>query len=173
MDYLKYYFLENYLFNEIKINFHKRGYLIPKEFFCIVIWKANRAKSKIKSKILEKRGGLDSNIKKITGQIHKTRNNEEKLRILLKEWNFALPMATAILTVLYPNNFSIYDIRIRSQLDMKDFSGRKDEIKKYFNEFLPKVRKIGCGKDLRNKDRYLWGKSFYEDLMNFLEKSGK
>lgn len=168
LDYSKYYFLEGYLFDEITNNFRKRKYLTPEEFFCIVIWKANRAKSKIKNKILKKKGSLEGNIKRLTEKIYKTRNNEEKLRILLEGWGFGLPMATAILTVLYPDDFSIYDIRVRNQLGIKDFSGRKDKIKKYFNEFLPIVTKQ-VGKSLRDKDKYLWGKDFYNALVKFIK----
>lgn len=169
MDYLKYYFLENYLFREVKDNFQKRGYLTPEEFFCIVIWKSNRAKTAIKRKLL-KFGNLRKTIKKLTGEIFHTRGREQKLKLLLKSWKFSLPMATAILTVLYPTEFTIYDVRVRGQVGIhKDFSGRKDQIEGYFNKFLPKVKKMARGKDLRDKDRYLWGKSFYEDLLKFLK----
>jgi len=168
MDYSKYYNLEDYLFGEIRNKFQQRGYLTAEEFFCIVIWKANRAKTKIKDKILERKGTIAENIKKLTSEIFKKSNNEEKLAVLLKKWNFGLPMATAILTVLYPNDFTVYDIRTRNQLDIKDFSYRKNQIEKYFSEFLPKVKKQP-GKNLREKDRYLWGKSFYEDLKKFLK----
>lgn len=168
MDYSKYYNIEDYLFGEVKNNFHKRGYITPEEFFCIVIWKANRAKSKIKDKVLKNKNNLNENIKKLTSQIFKASSSREKLRILLEDWEFGLPMASAILTVLYPNDFTIYDIRVRSQLNIKDFSGRKNQIEKYFSEFLPEVRKQ-LGKNLRNKDKYLWGKSFLNDLKEFLK----
>ena len=45
--YLKYYFLEDYLFNDVNKNFQRRGYLTPEEFFAIVIWKRNASKTKI------------------------------------------------------------------------------------------------------------------------------
>lgn len=168
MNCLKYYYLEDYLFEEVRNNFQKRGYLTPEEFFCIIIWKANRAKSKIKTKIL--RGGinLEQSVKKLTNEISKASNCREKLEILLENWNFNLPMATAILTVLYPKDFTVYDVRVREQLSIKDFSGRKNQIEKYFSEFLPMVKEKVKGKNLRDKDRYLWGKSFYEDLISFL-----
>ena len=173
MDYLKYYFLENYLFGELRKNFKQRGYLTPEEFFCIIIWKSNRAKTAIKRKLL-KFGDLDKIIKKLTKEISNTKRREQKLKILLESWKFNLPIATALLTVLYPNDFTIYDVRVREQVDiLKDFSGRKDRIERYFNEFLPKVKKINKGKKLRDKDRYLWGKSFYNDLIKFLKKSKK
>ncbi|MBU1993029.1 hypothetical protein KKG51_05015 [Patescibacteria group bacterium] len=164
MDYKKYYHLEDYLFGEVSKNFHKRKYLLPEEFFCIVIWKSNRAKTKIKKKLL-KFGDLKVVIKDITSQIFLTSKSEEKLEILLKRWTFSLPMATAILTVLYPNDFTIYDVRVRNQRGEKEISRASH----YFNSFLPAVREKGRGKNLRDKDRFLWGKSFYEDLKKLLK----
>ncbi len=169
MNYSKYYHLENYLFKEVKENFQKRGYLKPEEFFCIVIWKANRAKGRIKGKLLKRRGGLEQSIKKLTSEIFKVPKNRERLKILLDGWKFNLPMATAILTVLYPKDFTIYDIRVRKELGIDDFAGRKNQIERYFSEFLPRVKEKAKGESLRDKDCYLWGKSFYEDLATFLD----
>lgn len=169
MNYLKYYHLENYLFEELKGNFQKRGYLTPEEFFCIVIWKANRAKGKIKVKLLRHRISLEQNVKKLTNEIFKASDNKEKLKILLDGWKFNLPMATAILMVLYPKDFTVYDIRVRKELGIEDFAGRKNQIERYFSEFLPMVKEKVKGESLRDKDRYLWGKSFYEDLIKFLK----
>ena len=66
IDYAKYAELENYLFGEVARNFHKRGYLTLEEFFCIVIWKANRSKTKIKKLLLKKGNDLCKTIKEIT-----------------------------------------------------------------------------------------------------------
>jgi hypothetical protein len=52
MNYLKYYDLEGYLFNDVNAAFHARGYLTPEEFFGIVVWKANRAITRIKKRLL-------------------------------------------------------------------------------------------------------------------------
>ena len=46
-DCRKFYNLENYLFEEVSKRFSEHGYLEVFDFFCIVIWKANRSKSKI------------------------------------------------------------------------------------------------------------------------------
>lgn len=43
-DYLKYYNLERYLFEEVTKKFKEEGQLGAFDFFCIVMWKANRAK---------------------------------------------------------------------------------------------------------------------------------
>jgi len=165
-DYLKYYKLEDYIFEEVRNNFNKRGYLLSEEFFSIIIWKANRAKTKIKKRLLE-RGNVQKSVKELTGEIYKADNLEEKLNILTKEWGFYLPMATAILTVLYPKEFTIYDIRVREQLNLKETAS----VKKYFSEFLPMVKDFAKKQNLslRDADRYLWGKSFHEDIKKLIK----
>lgn len=50
MDYRAFYHLESYLFNTVRIRFLENGFLDAFDFFCIVIWKANRSKSKIARK---------------------------------------------------------------------------------------------------------------------------
>jgi len=67
---------------------------------------------------------------------------------------------------LYPEDFTVYDIRVRSQLGQKAIYG----VNPYFEKFLPAVRQTKIQKNLRDKDRFLWGKSFYEGLQKFLEK---
>jgi hypothetical protein len=79
-------------------------------------------------------------------------------------------MATAVLTVLFPDRFTVYDIRVRDQLNIKDFACRKNQIELYFKEYLPKVTAIAEAKTIRDKDRYLWGKSAYEDLQALIRK---
>lgn len=163
MDYSKYYDLENYLFNEVRGSFNARGYLIPEEFFCVVIWKANRAKTKIKNKLLNY-GKLNKIVKDLTSQIYKAKSLEEKMRILIEDYKFGYPMASAVLSVLYPDDFTVYDYRVVEQLNLRPIYS----INKYFSYFLPKVKAYTYGKKLRDKDKYLWGKSFYEDLLKFL-----
>ena len=169
MNYLKYYFLEDSLFSEVTTAFQGRGYLTAEEFFSIVIWKANRAKSRIKQKLLAHNKDLATIVKTLTQEIHDAPNDQERLSLFLTKWRFPLPMASAILAVLYPDRFTVYDVRAREQLEIKDFAGRKNEVDHYFTDFLPKVTGITHARTLRDKDRYLWGKSVYEDLRNFLK----
>lgn len=166
MGYSKYYDLENYLFSEVCENFLKRGYLTAAEFFCIVIWKANRAKTKIKKKLTEN-GTVAEVVRKITEQIFEAKKADEKLNILLKKWDFGMPMATAILSVLFPSEFTVYDYRVRDQLGLKSIYSTK----KYFDYFLPMVHKAAkeYNKTLRETDKELWGKSFFQDLERLLE----
>jgi len=165
MDFSKYYDLEKYIFGEVRDNFLKKGYLTAQEFFCIIIWKANRAKTKIRKK-LSASGSVAGTVKKITEQIFEANNANDKLDVLLKKWRFGMPMASAILSVLYPNEFTVYDYRVRDQLNLKNIYSTK----KYFEYFLPRVQKEAKerGKTLREMDKELWGKSFFQDLENLL-----
>jgi len=169
MNYTKYYYLESYLFAEVAQTFRMNGYLAPEEFFAIVIWKANRAKTTVKRKLTKGGRDLASSVKNLTQQIQTATTDEDKLRILVDDWQFRLPMATAILTVLYPERFSVYDVRVREQLGIKDFVDHKGQVDRYFREFLPKVQAEGKGETLRDKDRYLWGKSWHEDLQKLVQ----
>ena len=47
-NFLQYYDLEAYLFNVVAVRYTKNKTLTAFDFFCIVIWKANRAKSKVR-----------------------------------------------------------------------------------------------------------------------------
>jgi len=92
---------------------------------------------------------------------------KERLKIITKEWKFGFPMATAILTVLYPEEFTVYDYRVRQQLGLSGVYN----VKKYFNDFLPVVKKYAesRGETLRETDKELWGKSFYDDLQKLIK----
>lgn len=166
MKYKKFYNLEEHIFQYVGPRFRKTGVLSVEDFFCIVIWKANRAKTNIKKK-LSKKTTLSKSIKNIADDLFKAESLEKKLGIIIKKWGFGLPMATAILTVLYPEDFTIYDYRVRQQLGLKDIYS----VKKYFKEFLPIVKKYAKskGETLREIDKELWGKSFYEDLQKLIK----
>ena len=173
--YLKYQDLEGYVFGEVKERFRSRGFLKAFDFFCIIIWKANRAKSKVAKRLLEKgrTNHLDFACQKLTSALFKEKDNEERLRILLGVWGLRLPMASAVLSVLYPAEFTVYDRRVcdslgkHHHLDSRTIYSR---IQGYF-EFLEDVRKASPQEILRGKGRELWGKSFCEGLERDIEKN--
>lgn len=167
-DYLKYYNLEEYLLGEVRDNFNKNGCLTPEEFFCIVIWKRNASKTKIKRGIKE----INKNIYTITSDIYKTEDRKQKLKILISIPNMGIAIASAILTVLYPKEFSVYDVRVGGQLGIKK---EITDCERYFKEFLPNIittaEKVSGIKNLslRNADRILWGKSFHDNLKDLIK----
>lgn len=168
MDFREYYHLESYLFDKVGVRFVEQGYLTAFDFFCIVIWKANRAKSKIAKKLLEVTDvSLDAAVGELTYGITKQTTAKNRLDFL---WNagFRLPMASAILTVLYPDEFTMYDTRVCGILggfhNLDNLSDFKDVWQGY-QDFKRKVIELTPAElTLRDKDRYLWGKSFYEQL---------
>jgi len=160
--YLKYYFLEDYLFGEVNKNFKKRGYLTPEEFFAIIIWKSNRAKTNVRKGI--KKSG--KSIKTITSAVSKAKTLEQKLDILVSLPGIGIPMASAILTVCYPNDFTIADYRASASL--KDFGETMDgnpttSADVYF-DYINQCKRLARKQDLslRDFDRVLWARDFYE-----------
>jgi hypothetical protein len=183
VDYHQYYDLEPYLFNTVRPRFAEQGYLDAFDFFCIVIWKANRAKSKIAKKLLDlsqHKDNLDAAVRELTTDLAEQSTAKERLRCLWEKWQFYLPMASAILTVLYPDEFTIYDWRVCEELsklevahevhDLNNLSNFEnlwrgyEEFKSQVEECTPKEL------SLRDKDRYLVGKSFAEQLKSDIAK---
>lgn len=78
-------------------------------------------------------------------------------------------MASAILTVLYPDEFTVYDVRVCDLLDKKfedaQYKTQFEALWARYSEYLAAVRDaVPELPILRDKDRYLWGKSFAQQL---------
>ncbi|MEK3984261.1 hypothetical protein MHB77_12765 [Paenibacillus sp. FSL K6-3166] len=77
-------------------------------------------------------------------------------------------MATAILTALYPAEFTVYDIRVCDELNdchkLKNLSSF-ESIWSGYEAYIQMV-KSATPEDLslRDKDRFLWGRSFSRQL---------
>jgi hypothetical protein len=177
-DFRKYYNLESYLFDAVRHRFAEQGYLNAFDFFCIVIWKANRAKSKIARKLQNVCADLEMAVSALTYGLTRQPDAKDRLHFLCQA-GFDLPMASSILTVLYPDEFTVYDQRVCGVLG--DFHKLKDitDFEKLWDGYQKFKRSVeGAAPSeliLRDKDRYLWGKSFYDQLTNdikrgFLEK---
>lgn len=173
---LKLYNIENYILTDVKDFFLKNGYLNTFDFFCIIIWKANRAKSKIANRLLKYNSNLDESVKDLTSKIYIANTEKQKLNILLVEFGFRLPIASAILSLLYPEKFTVFDIRVCDTFpEYKGIDNLKFEnlwVKYY--QYIESVRKYGeLEISLRDKDRLLWGKSFQEQLENNIKSNFK
>ena len=99
MDYVKLYDLEKYLFEVVHPRFVRERQLSAFDFFCIVIWKANRAKSKVAKLLLAKdkqgRKDLDVIVSDLTASLAAAESDQERTRILIEDWRFRLPIASA------------------------------------------------------------------------------
>ena len=183
-EYQKYYLsnLEGYLLKQVCPRFQQLGFLSASEFFCIVIWKANRAKSKIARKLLRESdcGSLDEAVRKLTEDIAQAGSAEARMRVLVEEWKFWLPMASAILTILYPEEFTVYDVRVAGVIDeehqtnLVQLGNRKTFARLWsgYNEYLDWVKKSApTATSLREKDHHLWGKSFFLQLQKDIREN--
>ncbi len=169
MDYVQYANLGSYLFNTVRPRFAKQGYLDAFDFFSIVIWKANRSKSKI-ARRLDDNGkiSLEDSVKNLTRKIHQAQTSKERLQIL-REHHFRMPMASAILTVLYPDDFTVYDYRVCDALGVSkiNYSFRNFELTwtRYQDYKTKVIASTPTGLTLRERDLFLWGKSRAEQLV--------
>lgn len=174
MDDRQFYHLEDYLFDVVARRYVEQGHLSAFDFFCITVWKANRAKSKIAKRPLD-RGypTLDDALYDLTSGLPQQQTPKERLRVLMVDGGFLMPMASAILCVLYPDDFTIYDWRVVEQLpDFRDLTSSRDfdKIWASYQAFVAQVRLMTPDDlSLRDGDRYLWGKSFHDGLLSDIQ----
>ena len=171
MDYLKLYDLERYLFEVVNPAFQKNHELDAFDFFCIVIWKANRAKSKVADKLCrrdsKKRKDLNAIVGDLTSSIYEATSDKERMRIIVQDWGLRLPMASAILTVLYPERFTVYDVRVCEVLAKyrcvqdRRFDGLWAGYEGYREDVESREPSVST---LRDRDRVLWARSFEKQL---------
>lgn len=188
-NYLKYYWLKDqYLEKDVHDFFHKNHYLTARHFFYIITWKSSYNKPSIRKHLVEGRKedgkSLDDVIHDLTHRIYYAISKEARLEILLPEKNeingIQLAMASAVLTILYPEVFTVYDIRVRRQLkNPKTGNGpypdisyaNNNKINRYFEEYVFQVQQFADKRNLslRNADRVLWAMDRDEYLEKFLD----
>jgi hypothetical protein len=172
-DYLSYYDLETYLFNTIHARFHKEQKLDSFDLFSIIIWKANRSKSKLAHRLIKKTRSLDAAADQFTHALFEADSHEARLKLAMESWGFYLPMASAILTVLWPDDFTVFDSRVCQELSLLklgDFSNLGNLIVKNlwpkYCAYCEAVKKaVPQYSSLRDKDRFLWGQSAARQLV--------
>lgn len=174
-DPLDLYNLERYLLGTVSQRFHAQGYLNAFDFFCIIIWKANRAKSQVARGLLRRSGlSLESTVHHLTAALASAPTDRDRFEILVETWGLRLPMVSAILTMLYPNQFTVYDVRACEMLDgFHSIASRQrlDSLWTGYQEFQEAVRRrTPEGLSLRDKDRWLWSHSFADQLRGDLAR---
>jgi hypothetical protein len=172
----RYYDLDGYLFREVSTKWATHKRLSAFDFFCIFIWKANRSKSRVARRLLAHgHDDLESAVTDLLAAIERAQGRNERLRTLTETWGFRLPMASAILTVLFPNDFTAYDIRVCRVLgDFKDaqYKTQFEALWDRYSGYLARVQQAAPHlTSLRDKGRYLWGESFATDLQKDIADS--
>ena len=174
-DPIAYYDLERYLFDAVGPRLRETGELTTFDFFSIIVWKANRAKSRVARLLLKRAASLDDAARSLAQALAAAPDDRERMRVLLEGWGFRLPMACAILTVLWPEQFSVYDVRVCEQLarcqslaDRTKFETLWTGYREYIDAL---VEATPPGLSLRDRDRWLWAKSAAEQLERDLNRS--
>ncbi len=172
VDPQRYYDLEAYLLNDVRQRFHSEGSIGAFDFFSIVMWKANRVKPQIASRLrrMDPKGRtcLDPIVRDLTRSLHEAGDEQARMRLLMEAWHFGLPMTTAILSILWPDEFTVYDTRVCEQLGR---FGKLANVTKFdrvwagYCEYRGAVQGAAPGQvSLRDKDRHLWASSVARQL---------
>lgn len=92
----------------------------------------------------------------------------------MSDWGFRLATASAILTVLYPDRFTIYDVRVCGQLNaFEDLKARRFSISlwDHYEKFKKKaIAHAPQGLTLREVDHYHWGNSWHRDALTTINE---
>ncbi len=167
MNPLQFYDLESYLLESVRPAFQERGYLSAEEFFSIIMWKANRAKSKVAKGLMARGLSLQEAVRRLTEELHEAPDNQSRFAVL-HSWGLRLPMASAVLTILWPEDFSVYDFRVCDQLDKFKYLPDRTKVTSLWEGYCQYMEAVKATApahlSLRDKDRFLWGKSVLEQL---------
>ena len=171
---VRYYHAEDYLFDHVGHGFRSGGRLTAFDFFTIVIWKANRAKSVLARRLLKQFPGqnLEQIVDHMGGAIRSADGDQERLRTLMVGYGLRLPMASAVLTVLYPDDFTVFDVRACESLGFPKAlvnacgSTKFEKVWPAYVDFCRRVQRTHPTlTHLRDKDRALWAASACDQLV--------
>jgi hypothetical protein len=178
--YLNLYHIEGYLFDEVGPAFRETGQLSAFDFFCIIAWKSNRSKSYVAKRLLKKGyADLEGAASALGRAIFAAGSDLDKFRVLFENWGFSLPLASAILTVLYEERFTVYDWRAFEQVldvapDLKDPNRTSDLAEAWtrYEQYRSAVRNaVDANLPLRDKDRVLWARSSTQQMKRDIERA--
>lgn len=151
-------------FDHISICVQKRGYLRKKEFLSIRRWKSKRGMKQEGDFNLEKVS--EEEIKKVSKKAIDAESLRKKIKVLTSVDGIALRSATAILTMIYPKEYCVFDWRVwqtykEIEEDKEtDKDTAQDESKEFYNyrEFLDwtKQKAENCDMTPREIDMALW-----------------
>jgi hypothetical protein len=156
---------ENRVFPVIERNVKKGQELSYLDVLLIFKWKLGRVTEQNFEMIRD--GGL----KEINGAVKIAGGSDrgekiKALKTLMKIKGIKLAMGTAILTVCYPDEFTIIDWRVLEVLGLMPVDSPGWNVERYFDEYLPMVKEYSDIWDctLRDADRALWGLSVRNNM---------
>ena len=164
---------EGYLFGEVTSRFASQGWLGEYDVLSIARWKADRARTHVARRLVRKGArSVDAGARALTRALANAATDESRFWIVLRDWGFRLPMGSAILTVCFPSAFTVYDVRVCSELAKFDELAHLAPTPKLWDRYLAFVEAVRAsapaGYSLRDCDRLLWGRSRRRDLQQWL-----
>ncbi len=163
------YDLDRYLFNTVSRRLGENKTLDPYDFFAIVIWKSNRTKTRIKAGLAEARKSVGDLMREVSSAA----TAEAKTELLLSVPGIGLAMASAVLTVCYPSEFTVLDFRAWDTLGHMQVDGLPERYPSDARQYVQYCRACaryaeGLGVSLRELDRALWARSWEADLRDMI-----
>ena len=166
----KFYDLDDYLFRCVTAKFAKQNTLNAFDFYAIVTWKSNRSISKVKNGLVTAKLTPPTLMAKVSA----CASDRDRMVELDKVTGIGVPIASAILTVCYPNRFTILDYRAWEALfhfKMVMSQTMPNDIAGYFSIYLPVCRAMAIKQNmtLRELDKAMWGLSKRKSIMQWIK----
>ncbi len=133
--YIELYDTEKYLFEIISPKVKEKGYLSFDDFYKICMWKSARPKKRYLNN--------KESVEEITKRALLETDERKRIKILCELDGVGIPTASAILTVIYPKEYAIIDIRDLEELNKitKNKIGETISITTW-NNYIKKMRKL-------------------------------
>ena len=147
IDFKKYvmlYSLEDYLFSVVGPQIKKRGYINFDDFYKIAMWKSARQKPNY----LQNKNNIES----ISKDAFLIKGELEKMDKLCSLKGVGIPTASAILTIVYPENYAVIDVRCIEMLQELGYSIKKTITPNNWLIYLDIVRKIAKENNITSRD---------------------
>ena len=164
------YDLETYLFQQVSRRFEQGRTLTPYDFFAIIVWKSNRAKTKVRRGL----SAAHKSVETLMQQVAEARRPVDKVTLLTEIDGIGIRIASAILAVCYPSQFTVLDYRAWETLGSFQVAGLPGSIPTTPNAYVQYCEACIAlaekeGLSLRDLDRVLWARSWEDDLRDLIE----
>lgn len=132
--YLDLYNQEEYLFCFIGPKIKKRGFVNFQEFYKICMWKSVRQKHNY---LVNKK-----TVERVTKEAFKENDERKKMVGLCQLKGVGIPMASAILTIVFPDKYAVIDIRCIEMLNKLNLTIKKHITLNIWLEYLKIIRNL-------------------------------
>lgn len=164
------YHLETYLFHRVSARFANEQTLTPFDFFAIIVWKSNRNKTRVKKGLKTAKKTVEN----LMREVAQASSPLQKMKLLTDIEGIGISVASAILAVCYPLQFTVLDYRAWDTLsnwDLDELAATIPATPVSYLEYCEVCRRLAArnGVSLRELDRALWAKSWSKDLADLID----